>query len=61
MLAQYREKSVVLHRQITWMRNGMRCNGYVETINDAGNLVVSSEGTSVILNSGEVSVKEAHA
>lgn len=60
VLAQYREKSVVLHRHITWMRNGMRCNGYVETINDAGNLVVSCEGTRVILNSGEVSVKEAH-
>lgn len=60
VLAQYREKSVVLHRHITWMRNGMRCNGYVEAINDAGNLVVSCEGTRVILNSGEVSVKEAH-
>lgn len=58
VLAQYREKSLVLHRSITWKQNGKNCSGYVKDINDFGNLVVESDDATVVLNSGEVSVRE---
>ena len=61
MLAKYRDASVVLHQQITWMQNGKQLSGYVKDINNAGNLIVESEDTTHILSSGEVSIKAVAA
>ena len=61
VLAQYRDASMVLHQQITWMQNGKQLSGYVKDINNAGNLIVESEDTTHILSSGEVSIKAVAA
>ena len=61
VLAKYRDASVVLHQQITWMQNGKQLSGYVKDINNAGNLIVESEDTTHILSSGEVSIKAVAA
>ena len=61
VLAQYRDASVVLHQQISWMQNGKQLSGYVKDINNAGNLIVESEDTTHILSSGEVSIEAVAA
>lgn len=61
VLAQYREASLVLHKEITWLQNGKQLCGYVKDINAAGNLMVESEDTTYNLSSGEVSVKAVTA
>ena len=53
----YRERSILLGRQIVWSDRNGRHIGIAEDINDMGNLVVTENGHTVTLRSGEVSVR----
>ncbi len=54
---RYRERLFILGRKITYMKNGIPCEGYAEDINEECNLIVKMPGGTDILNSGEISVR----
>ena len=61
-LNEYKRKSLVIGKSITYsyMNNGIREyeNGLAIDIDDNGGLIVKkSDGSSIILNSGEISVR----
>lgn len=56
IIEEYRKASSVLHKSIQWTRQGKLYTGYVENINDEGNLIVNCEGNRMTLCSGEVSM-----
>lgn len=55
-LTYYREHSMVLHRTITYMENGISEKGYVTDIDIKGRLVLDTDKGRVILSAGEISV-----
>ncbi len=56
-LSYYRDYSMVIGKNITYLKNSNYHKGYVSSINDKGYLVVTLEnGEEDILNSGEVSI-----
>ena len=57
LLSEYKRRSLVIGRKIYWEKSGSRHEGKAVDINEEGNLVVESEGETVILNSGEISVR----
>lgn len=58
LIEKYREYSLLIGHEITYEKNGKAYTGTVLSINDAGNLVIASDGEEIILSSGEVSVKD---
>ncbi len=56
IMAKYREKSMVIGRNITFTKNGIQQSGYVKDINDMGNLVVETAKGTEILASGEITI-----
>lgn len=54
---EYRRRSVVLGREITFTYNGETCVGTAEAIGDSGELIVHSGDAVVSLASGEISVR----
>lgn len=59
LIAKYREYSLLLNHLITYERNGELYTGTVKAINEEGNLVIETDNKeTVILTSGEVSVKD---
>ena len=54
---EYKQRSLVLGRDIYWMSGEERMTGRAIDINRAGNLVVETTSGQVILNSGEVSIR----
>ncbi len=54
----YRERSVLTGREVFWEDAGGRHVGKVTDINDRGNLIVSENGNTVTLMSGEGSVRK---
>ncbi len=56
-IEKYREKSIVMGKEVTYLVKGQEKSGIVTGINNMGNLLVeTTEGTEV-LSSGEVSIK----
>lgn len=57
-MEEYRKRSLVLGRPITFLRNGINYTANALAIHDDGGLeVLTEEGESLILNSGEISIK----
>ena len=54
----YRERSILIGREIYWEDACGKHSGTVRDINDSGNLLVDEEGKLTVLMSGEVSVKK---
>ncbi len=54
----YRERSVLIGREVYWDAADGRHTGLVSDINDKGNLIVNENGNIVTLMSGEVSVRK---
>ena len=54
---EYRRRSVVLGREITFTQSGESCVGTAEAIGDNGELIVRSGDALVTLASGEISVR----
>ncbi|MBP5232096.1 MAG: biotin--[acetyl-CoA-carboxylase] ligase, partial [Planctomycetes bacterium] len=60
VLAAYRERSIVLGREVTYDAHGAAITAKAVAINDRGNLVVRlPDGTETALHSGEISVRLA--
>lgn len=54
----YRERSMILGKQITYNKNSIWHHGTAKSIDDYGGLVIiNEEGTEETLNSGEVSIR----
>ena len=57
-MAEYRRRSMVLGKRVTFVRNGMTEEGLAVRINDDGGLVVEKDdGTSAVLSSGEITLR----
>ena len=56
-LGEYRNRSVLMGKTVTFFKNGTERTAKVEGIDDGARLVVSENGNMYILDSGEVSVK----
>lgn len=55
---EYKERSIVLNQDITFIRNGISTKGKAIDINNDGSLVVKKENNEiVVLNSGEISIR----
>lgn len=55
---EYKKRSIVLNKDILYIRNGISKKGKAIDINDDGSLVVKNENDEIIiLNSGEVSIR----
>ena len=55
LIQEYRARSILTGRRITYMKNDVKCSGLVEGISDNGGLVVlNASGEREILRSGEV-------
>ena len=57
LMQEYRDRSLILGKEIYWEKDGMRHEGRAADINDAGNLVVDTEEGPETLISGEVSIR----
>lgn len=58
VLAEYRENCVTLGKPVSTQRGNIRLSGIAEDITDTGELIVrQSNGSQLIINSGEVSVQ----
>ena len=55
-MAEYRKKSMVIGRNITYSKGGRFCSGYVLDINDMGNLVIETDNETEVLTSGEITI-----
>lgn len=56
LMKKNREKSMVIGKNISYIRNGNNCSGFVKDINDMGNLVVENENGTEVLTSGEITI-----
>ncbi|MDD5021972.1 MAG: biotin--[acetyl-CoA-carboxylase] ligase [Endomicrobiaceae bacterium] len=57
LINEYKEHSIVLGKQITYLKNNNKLTGKVIDINDKGNLIIKlPNGKTTILESGEVSI-----
>lgn len=56
VMEEYRAKSCILHKEITFLWKGKKMKGLVQDINEEGNLVVLIDGKTEILQSGEVTM-----
>ena len=54
---EYRARSIVTGRDITFIRNGVSREGTVRAVNGDGSLSVDTEDGPVVLDSGEISVR----
>ena len=57
VLNEYRERSCVLGKAVTFTRNGTLYSGIAKTINDDASLTVATPQGDFLLNSGEISIK----
>ena len=58
VLAEYRENCVTIGKPVSTQRGNIRLSGIAEDITDTGELIVrQSNGSELIINSGEVSVQ----
>ena len=57
LMREYKERSLILGKEIYWEAGGTRHEGRAVDINDAGNLEVETADGLVTLNSGEVSIR----
>lgn len=53
-LSDYRDKSLVIDKKISFVRNEIEYSGKVVSINDKGNLVVDTGADMIVLKSGEI-------
>lgn len=56
LLKKYRERSLVLGREVTFLKDGVLHSGKAVSIDDEGRLVISSGNGTEALRSGEISV-----
>ena len=57
-LEDYRSHSMVIGRPITWIENGVSCEGTALAIDEAGALLVrNAKGDDAVLRTGEISVR----
>lgn len=56
LLRKYRERSLVLGRDVTFLKGGVLRTGKAVSIDDDGRLVINSENDTEALRSGEISV-----
>ena len=56
IMAEYRKKSMVIGRNITYSKGGRLCSGYVLDINDMGHLVIETDNQTEVLTSGEITI-----
>jgi BirA family biotin operon repressor/biotin-[acetyl-CoA-carboxylase] ligase len=54
---EYRSRSIVLGHDVTFTRNGVSCSGCAEDITPSGGLIVGCAEGTVILESGEISLR----
>lgn len=54
---EYRDRSCVMHKWITFIRNKQKYEGFVEDIDEHGHLVIRIGGERHILSSGEISIQ----
>ena len=58
LLPEYRQRSLLVGRDIIFTLNGQTREGTALEVNDEGHLMVLSNDTTIALHSGEVSIKE---
>ncbi len=56
ILASYRERMFILGREISFRINGKEMTGVASDINESGNLEVKTDGGTITLSSGEISI-----
>ena len=56
-ISRYKKRSIVLGKEITFEKNGAILNGLVKDITENGALIVKTESETIILDSGEISVR----
>ena len=54
---EYKDRSLILGKEIWWMDKDVRRTGTAIDLNRAGNLIVRTDEGEVILNSGDVSIR----
>ncbi len=57
VMEKYREKSIVIGKDIRYIKNGETLFGKVKNINDNGALVVEDNGVEKIIDTGEVTIR----
>lgn len=57
LIKEYKEKSLILGKEIEFIKNGIHYEGKASDINSEGNLVVETKDGKEVLNSGEVSLR----
>ena len=57
LFEEYKKRSLILGREIWWLDKDKKHTGTAIDINRAGNLIVNAEGNTVVLNSGDVSIR----
>ena len=58
LLPEYRQRSLLLGRDIVFTLGGRTLEGTAQEVNDEGHLIVLSNISTIALHSGEVSIKE---
>ncbi len=58
LMDDYRHYSNILHQHITVYQNNTSYDAYVEHINDDGSLLIQANNQSIILNSGEITIRK---
>ena len=61
VLAEYRQHSFLLGKAVTFQWNGQARTGVALDVNEQGNLLVQSDGETLALQAGEVSVRPGKA
>lgn len=56
LMEEYRRRSLVLGREISFSRNGSRRGGRARAINEAGNLIVDTNDGTEVLRAGEITI-----
>lgn len=54
---EYRRRSIVTGREVTFVRNGVTYSGTASAITDSGSLIVNCGGDTVMLDSGEIHLR----
>lgn len=58
LLRKYKKKMLYLNEEITFYRGNEVLSGVLVDLNEKGHLIIETEGTTMTLNSGEISIRK---